>query len=89
MQQLKLFDQGFELIKTIDFENIKATFMKIWENIYELILEINSNKFLINFQATMNQIEQMEIVAIKWFVELSISIVKTIKKIVSMLYFEF
>jgi len=89
MQQLKLFTQGFDLIKTIDFENIKASFVQLWEDLYELVLEINSNKFLINFKATMNQIEQMEIVAIKWFVELSINIIKTIKKIVYMLYFEF
>ncbi len=89
MQQLKLFSQGFDLIKTIDFENIKASFVKFGENLYELVLEINSNKFLINFKATMNQIEQMEIVAIKGFVELSINIIKTIKKIVYMLYFEF
>ncbi|MFZ5341577.1 MAG: hypothetical protein ACOZBL_03345 [Patescibacteria group bacterium] len=52
-------------MKKVDFENIKATFWKVTDNLYEVILEINSNKFLIHFDIAMNRIEQFEIIAVK------------------------
>jgi len=65
MQQLKLLNPYFVIVKIIDFENIKATFTKTTEDIFEVLLEINSNKFIINFQTTMNRIENLEIIAVK------------------------
>lgn len=87
MQQLRLFEGCIGSTKKICFDNIKATFVNL-EGIQELLLEINSNKFLINFKTSMNRIEEMEIVAVKWFVELSLWVLRTIKKIVTKLYFE-
>ncbi len=75
--------------RTVNFESINAVFTRIWDNIYEVLLEINSNKFLIHFHTTMNNIEKFEIVAVKWFVDLSVGILRTIKKIVYKLYFEY
>ncbi len=88
MQQLKLFWTDFVELRKFESENISAIFTHLWDNIHEVILEINSNKFLINFKTAMKTIENLEIIAIKGFVELSISIVKIIRKIVYKLYFE-
>lgn len=89
MQQLRLFTDNMYVLKKVDFENIKATFWKVTDNLYEVILEINSNKFLIHFDIAMNRIEQFEIIAVKWFVEMSMNILRTLKKIIFKLYFEF
>lgn len=89
MQQLRLFWHSDFVTKKVSFDNIKATFWKLTETLHEVILEINSNKFLIVFDIAMNRIEQFEIIAVKWFVEMSLNILKTLKKIVYKLYFEF
>lgn len=68
--------------KTIHIDNIKATFTGIKENFYDIILEINSNKFLINMESIADTIEQFEIIAVKGFIELSNRIVDIIKKLV-------
>lgn len=68
--------------RTISIDNIKATFVGKEENKYDIILEINSNKFLIAMEAIADQIEQFEIVAIKWFIELSNKIITMVKKLI-------
>lgn len=68
--------------KNIHIDNIKATFINVEENFYNVILEINSNKFLINMQTLADNIEQFEIIAIKWFIELSNKIINIVKKLV-------
>ncbi len=88
MQQLKLINESGNMFRTICIENVKAVFNKIYDGVYEILLDINSNKFLININVTMDKIEQMEIVAVKGFVELSMKIVRIIKRIVYKLYFE-
>lgn len=51
--------------KTINIDNIKATFTGTKENFYDIILEINSNKFLINMETIADKIEQFEIITVK------------------------
>lgn len=68
--------------KTINVDNIKATFTGIRENFYDIILEINSNKFLINMETIADKIEQFEIIAAKGFIELSNKIVMMVKQLV-------
>ncbi len=89
MQQLKLFSEQNNIQKQVKFESISAAFTMIADKTYEVMLEINSNKFLIHFTTTMNKIEKFEIVAVKWFIDMSVSIMKTIKKIIYKLYFEY
>lgn len=88
MQQLRLFQPEVCLYKKFSYENIKATFKSIETDIYEVVLELNSNRFLIVFKTAMSHIEQFEIVAVKWFVEVTMNIVRVIRKIVYKLYFE-
>ncbi|MEI7563605.1 MAG: hypothetical protein WCJ39_08485 [bacterium] len=82
MNQLFLLNQTATLQKTVWFENIKATFTETQENMFDVVLEVNSNKFLISMQNIADQIEEFQIIAIKGFIELSNKIILTIKKLV-------
>jgi hypothetical protein len=89
MQQVRLFSEECKLVKkSFVYKNIKAAFNKIKDNDYEVFLEVNSNKFLIHIKTAMNKIEEFEILAVKGFVEVSLSLLKILKSIVYKLYFE-
>lgn len=68
--------------KTICTENIKATFTPGANGTFDVVLEVNSNKFLICMQSIADQIEMFEIIAVKGFIELSNRIILTIRKLV-------
>lgn len=68
--------------KTVYLEGIRAVVTQNSASDFEVLLEINSNKILIALQGAYDAIEQFEILAIKGFVELSVSFIKTIKKLV-------
>jgi len=52
MTQPKLFLENNEATwKSVHLHHIKATFMQIAERFHEVILEINSQKFLVRVQA--------------------------------------
>jgi hypothetical protein len=46
------------------------------------LLEINSNKILVALKWSLERIEEMEILAVKWFIELSKSFITTIKNLI-------
>lgn len=85
MNQLLLIAPENLLYRTIDDGNIKAMFYKNEDDSYDITLEINSNKFLINMRNCWNTVEQLEIIAIKWFVEFSNKLILTIKRVVEYL----
>ena len=66
--------------KTVYLEGIRAVVTQNSASDFEVLLEINSNK--IALQGAYDAIEQFEILAVKGFVELSVSFIKTIKKLV-------
>ncbi len=68
--------------KTSYLDNIHATFTENTDGSYDVVLEINSDKFLINIGKITNNIERMEIIATKGFIELSNKIILTIKKLI-------
>ena len=70
------------------YEHISAVFKKIEENEYDVILEINSNKFLIHLTTNFNKIEKFEIIAAKGFIEISASLIKILKNLIYHLYIE-
>lgn len=88
MQQLRLFSQAQPVTRSYDFEYIKATITAISESVHEVVLEINSNKFLISIKAGLQKLEHFEVIAVKGFVELGMKIIRLLKRIVSALYFE-
>ncbi len=89
MQQMKLFNDEASFYKAISNESVNAVFHRVGENSYEVELEVNSNKFLLFFTTIMGKIEKFEIIAVKGFVNLSVNIVRILKKIVYKLYFDY
>ena len=87
MEQLNLLHLE-KIHKHSSRDHIKANFVKVWDSIHEVILEINSQKFLINISAWLQKIEHFEVIAVKWIVELWVKVMRLLKKVVSILYFE-
>lgn len=85
MNQLLLITPDNLYRRTVNEDNIKAIFEKNEDDSYDVTLEINSNKFLINMTRSWNIIEQLEILAIKWFIEFSNKLILTIKKLIEYL----
>jgi len=50
---------------------VRAEFREIKKSVFEVILEVSSNKFLIVIKEIAGKIEQFEIIAIKSFMELT------------------
>lgn len=57
--------------------------------LHEVVLEINSHKFLIAIKIGMKKLEEFEILAVKGFVEIGMKVVRLLRRIVSVLYFEY
>ncbi|MEI7919889.1 MAG: hypothetical protein WCH65_07130 [bacterium] len=68
--------------RKVSLENVHATFTETTYGSYDVILEINSNKFLIALHNVADQIESLEIIATKGFVEISNKIILMIKKLI-------
>ncbi len=68
--------------RKISLDNVRAVFTENNDGSYDVILEINSNKFLIAIQNVANQIESLEIIATKGFVEINNKIILVIKKLI-------
>lgn len=68
--------------RKISLDNVHATFTETTNWSYDVILEINSNKFLIALHNVANQIESLEIIATKWFIEISNKIILMLKKLI-------
>lgn len=82
MNQLNLLTANDISQRTSILGNIKATFTQEGDNQFGVLLEVNSNKFLITMQNIADQIEEFQIIAMKWFIELTNKIILTIKKLV-------
>lgn len=74
--------------KYVDLEHIRATFNQISKKTHEVVVEINSNKFLISIKAGLSKLESFEIVAVKWFIHVCVKTIQFLRKLVSSLYFE-
>lgn len=88
MLQHPLFAQEFVAQKNIYADGVQAFFTQVGEWDYEVVLDINSNKFLISVKWGIEKIEQFEILAIRGFVELSVQFLKLLKKLVKHLYLQ-
>ena len=72
--------------KSVTVEWITATLTQISQDNFENVIIncndfINSNKILVAFQWAMDRIEELQILAVKGFVELSKSFITTIKNL--------
>lgn len=73
--------------KRICLDNIQALFTENADGSYDVVLEINSNKFLIAVHNIANRIERFEIIATKGFIEISNKIILMLKKLVEYLQY--
>lgn len=85
MNQQSLFQNQVLIPYVVEVDSVKGTFTPLAHDAYEVVLEINSNKFLIH--ATHDwQMGAFEILACKGFVELSLHLVATVREIISLLF---
>ena len=63
--------------------SVKASFTEIQQSNYEVLLEVSSNKFLVNMVTDVSWVIQwFEIIAVKWFMELSKKVIDVVKNLV-------
>lgn len=65
MNQMSLITPIDVYQRKICLDNIQALFTENMDGSYDVILEINSNKFLIAVHNIANQIESLEVIATK------------------------
>lgn len=84
MFQWALIDSEICAKRDVIRNSVKASFTEINQSNYEVLLEVSSNKFLVNMITdTAWAIQWFEIIAVKWFMELSKKVIEVIKNIVS------
>lgn len=83
MYQAALFTEDALTNHTVQGNNMKAIFHEKPEGKYDVVLEINSHKFLISMKPGWNSLEEFEIVAVKGFVEYSYDVMHALKDMVS------
>lgn len=84
--QKTLIDQDYLQKRTVYLKNIKATFSCCEDSFYDVVLEINSNKFFLSVQNISNQIQEFQIICVKWFIEINNKLVFLLKQLVSHLF---
>ena len=87
MFQWALIDADICAKRDVVWNSIKASFTQIQESNYEVLLEVSSNKFLVNMVTdAAGVIQWFEIVAVKWFMELSKKVIQVVKSVISHLW---
>ncbi len=87
MFQGALIDADICAKRDVVWNSVKASFMEIQHGNYEVLLEVSSNKFLVNMVTDAAWVIQwFEIVAVKWFMELTKKVIEVVKKVVSVLW---
>lgn len=85
--QWALIDSGLCARRDITWNSIKASFTETQQDNYEVLLEVSSNKFLVNMVTdAVGVIQWFEVVAVKWFMELSRRVIEVLKNVVSHLW---
>ena len=87
MFQWALIDANICARRDVVWNSVKASFTEIQDSTYEVLLEVSSNKFLVNMVTdAAGVIQGFEIVAVKWFMELTKKVIEVVKKVVSHLW---
>ena len=87
MFQWTLIDSDICSRRDVTWNSIKVSFVETHQSNYEVLLEVSSNKFLVNMVTDAAWIIQwFEIVAVKWFMELSKKVIEVVKNVVSHLW---
>ena len=84
MFQWTLIDSSVCAKRDVVWNSVKASFTEIQQSNYEVLLEVSSNKFLLNMITDAAWIIQwFEIIAVKWFMELSKKVIEVVKKVIA------
>ncbi len=87
MFQWALIDADICARRDVVRNSVKASFVQIQDYSYEVLLEVSSNKFLLNMVTDATwMIQWFEIVAVKGFMELSKRVIEVVKNVVSHLW---
>lgn len=87
MFQWALIDANICARRDVVWNSVKASFTEIQDSTYEVLLEVSSNKFLVNMVTDVAWVIQwFEIIAVKWFMELSKRVIEVVKNVVSHLW---
>ena len=87
MFQWALIDANICARRDVVWNSVKASFTEIQQSTYEVLLEVSSNKFLVNMVTdAAGVIQWFEIVAVKWFMELTKKVIEVVRKVVSHLW---
>ena len=87
MFQWTLIDANTCATRDVVWNSVKASFTEIQDSTYEVLLEVSSNKFLVNMVTDVaGVIQWFEIIAVKWFMELSKKVIEVVKNVVSHLW---
>ncbi len=74
--------------RVVSLDGIRAMFTEGNDGEYDVVLEINSQKFLIRLSNDCDCIKNFEVIATKWFVyDLTNNLVLTLKNLVQCLRF--
>ena len=84
MFQWTLIDSSVCAKRDVVWNSVKASFTEIQQSNYEVLLEVSSKKFLVNMITDAAWIIQwFEIIAVKWFMELSKKVIEVVKKVIA------
>ncbi len=84
-QSLLLNTESF-IEKNVTWDMVKANFTEVGEGQYQVILEVSTNKFLLDISKNEFGFDSFEVVAIKGFVELTTRVLVLLKKLVNHLW---
>ena len=82
MNQMSLITPIDVCQKRACLDNVRAVFTENTDGSYDVVLEINSNKFLIAMHNIANQIDSLELISTKGFMEISNKIILMIKRLI-------
>ena len=84
MLQWTLINSDICAKRNVVRDSVRACFTETDKSNYEVLLEVSSNKFLVNIVTDAAwAIQWFEIVSVKWFMELSKKVIEVVKKVVS------
>lgn len=84
MLQWTLISSDICAKRDVVWDSVRASFTETEKSNYEVLLEVSSNKILVNMVTDAAWVIQwFEIIAVKWFMELSKKVIEVVKKVVS------
>jgi hypothetical protein len=81
-----LLDTKSCAMRNVHWDTVSASFTDLGTSQYEVLLEVSSNKFLLNMVRDENGIQSFEIIAMKGFIEITTKIIDLMKRLIAHLW---